>query len=569
MGRAGIAAFVAAVLVGAAPAHAQGPALPTNDFQGLLALTGAQTPAPAPFQHDEPPLAPVPEARCGPGSRPLAGMQGRVPRSAVQSPEAARGWTCNAEVVGRHETPGGFRVWRYVDRNGHACAFYDTSIAAAADVVSLAAAPTQGAVVLDMTDPAHPRQTDVLTAPAMLSPHESLNLNERRGLLAAEAGTASTAPGLVSIYDVRDDCRRPVLQSNYVAGPYGHESGFAPDGRTYWIGGGQGIIAVDVTDPKLPHTLVTLDEFAHGLNLSDDGNTLYDTNAIDGGLNILDVSEVQARKADPQVREISRLTWDTTSIPQNSNPMRIGGHPYLLEYDEFAFRFNPATVDDKAGAARIIDLADPKHPKVVSNLRLQVNMPAQHKEASGDPNFMGGSALTYGAHYCAIPREEDPEIAACSFLNSGLRIFDIRDPRHPREAAYFISPPQASNGQEPSDQAFSQPAFDPARRQVWYSDAASGFYALQLDSQAWPRTCGSRRAFTVHVRRPRRGRIARVAISVAGKRLKVRRAAGRFVATVRLTGRPRSTVRVRIVVRTATGRRYRDSRTYHPCVARA
>src|SRR3954453_12617424 len=115
MGRAGLAAVVATVLVWAAPAHAQGPALPTNDFQGLLALTGSQTPAPLPFPHAQPPPAPVPEARCGAGSRPLAGMQGRVPRSAVESPEAARGWTCNVEVVGRHPTPGGFRVWRYVD----------------------------------------------------------------------------------------------------------------------------------------------------------------------------------------------------------------------------------------------------------------------------------------------------------------------------------------------------------------------------------------------------------------------------------------------------------------------
>jgi hypothetical protein len=621
-------------------------------------------------------------------------MQGRVPQSATESPAAARGWTCNVAVVSHHDTPGGFRVWRYVDANGHACAFYDTSLSSAANVVSLAAAPTQGAVVLDMTDPAHPQQTDLLTAPAMLSPHESLNLNTKRGLLAAEAGTASTAPGLVSIYDVRADCRRPVLQSNYVAGPYGHESGFAPDGKTYWIGGGQGIIAVDVTDPKVPHSILTLDEFAHGLNLSDDGNTLYDTNAIDGGLNILDVSEVQARKPDPQVREISRLTWDTTSIPQNTNPMRIGGHPYLLEYDEFAFRFDPATIDDKAGAARIIDLADPKHPRVVSNLRLDVNMPANHKAADGDPNFQPGPALTYGAHYCAIPREDDPEIAACSFLNSGLRIFDIRDPLHPREAAYFISPPQASNGQPPSDQAFSQPAFDPAtiddkagaariidladpkhprvvsnlrlevnmptdhkaadgdpnfepgpaltygahycaipreddpeiaacsflnsglrifdirdplhpreaayfisppqasngqppsdqafsqpafdpaRREVYYSDAASGFYDLRLTDAVWPhpnaapRSCASRRSFTVHVRPRRHGHIANVTVTIAGKRQRVRRAKGRFVSTVRLTGRPRTTVHVRILVRTTTHRTYTDSRTYHPCRAR-
>src|SRR5690242_15320044 len=63
------------------------PTLPTNDLQQLLSLTGYPTPTPAPVQYNEPPLAPPPRAQCGPGSRPLAGEQGRVPASAINSPE--------------------------------------------------------------------------------------------------------------------------------------------------------------------------------------------------------------------------------------------------------------------------------------------------------------------------------------------------------------------------------------------------------------------------------------------------------------------------------------------------
>jgi hypothetical protein len=33
----------------------------------------------------------------------------------------------------------------------------------------------------------------------------------------------------------------------------------------------------------------------------------------------------------------------------------------------------------------------------------------------------------------------------------------------------------------------SQPAFDAARRQVWYTDAGSGFYVLQLNKRSWPK----------------------------------------------------------------------------------
>jgi hypothetical protein len=478
----------------------QPPTLPANDLNNLLALTGYPTPLQAPLQHNpEPPLEPVPRAECGPGSRPLAGEQGRVPASAIDSPEASRGWTCNVEPVGHYGgTPGGFRVWRYVDLQGNACAFYDSSLPSRLNVVRLAAGPSTGVVVLDMNDPARPIRTAVLDSLPMLTPHESLNLNARRGLLAANMGNGTTLPGVMSIYDVSQDCRHPRLAATYHAARFGHESGFSPDGKTYWIGGGNGIAAIDVTDPTRPRTLWDGNVYAHGLSVSSDGNRLYDADPINGNLVILDVSEIQARKPDPEVREVSRLTWDTVSVPQNTAPMTIDGRRYLLEFDEFAFRFTTVSPPDTVGAARIIDIADEAHPRVVSNLRLEVNQPAAHNAANSDPSPMPTPQFTYSAHYCAIPREVDPEIAACSFINSGLRIFDIRDPLNPREVAYYISPPAraADQGAEAADFAMSQPAFDPARREVWYSDASSGFYALKLSKSVWPASgaCLARRS---------------------------------------------------------------------------
>jgi hypothetical protein len=465
------------------------PPLPLNDLNNLISLLGI-LPAPkqAPLQDNaQPPLAPVPPAVCGSGSRPLIGEQGRVPASAINSPAAAQGWTCNLSVVGHYGgTAGGFRVWRYVDQAGHACAFYDSSLGSPLNVVSVAAGPSPGVVVLNMADPAHPVRTDLLTTLPMEFPHESLNLNSTRGLLAAEMGNGATLPGLMSIYDVSKDCLHPTLDSTYLAAPFGHESGFSPDGKTFYIAGGEGIAAVDVSDPYHPHTLWEGAIYAHGLNVSDDGNTLYDADPINGNLVILDVSQIQARKPNPVVTEISRLTWDTVSVPQNTAPMTIGGHRYLLEFDEFGFRFSAIPAVEQVGAARIINIDDPAHPYVVSNLRLEVNMPAAHHAADGDPSPLPTPQFTYAAHYCAIPREVDPEIVACSFINSGLRIFNIQDPLHPREVAYYISPPKAEGNVTPSDFALSMPAFDPATRQVWYTDAASGFYALKLDDSVWP-----------------------------------------------------------------------------------
>ena len=75
------------------------------------------------------------------------------------------------------------------------------------------------------------------------------------------------------------------------------------------------------------------------------------------------------------MREISRLTWGPTSIPQNAIPFTENGHPYLLEFDEYTAPTLGTGSPDDVGAARIIDIGDETQPRVVANLRLQVNQP--------------------------------------------------------------------------------------------------------------------------------------------------------------------------------------------------
>ncbi len=163
----------------------------------------------------------------------------------------------------------------------------------------------------------------------MLSPHESLNLNQQRGLLAAVSGNPGTYPGYVSVYDLKADCRTPVMQSSGPLARLGHESGFSTDGRTFYATGTAytSITAIDLTDPKAPHVVWQGKVSSHGMSLSDDGNRAYLADATGRFLNILDTSEIQARKPDPQVREISRLTWERVSIPQNAIPFTENGHP--------------------------------------------------------------------------------------------------------------------------------------------------------------------------------------------------------------------------------------------------
>ena len=332
----------------------------------------------------------------------------------------------------------------------------------------------------------------------MVSPHESLLLNEKRGILAAVLGNAFTSVGILELYDVRSNCLKPKLLSSSTTAVLGHESGFAPDGNTFYASstGGQTLAAIDVKDPRNPKRIFF--QFGvnyHGLRLSADGRTMYVANIgnpsgvrlCSGGLRILDVSEIQARKPDPKVKVVANLDWANGSLPQVAEPFTSKGRHYLLEIDEFAdfgLDGGPTQSGAPVGAARIIDVENPAKPKVVSNLRLAVHQPGARQ---GDQQLDPGALIPvqgYAGHYCSLPRTKNPKIVGCSMILSGLRFFDIRDVKRPREVAYFNVPTRpGSNSVNPTALgafAMSAPAWDAARRAVWYTDANKGFFVVAL-----------------------------------------------------------------------------------------
>jgi hypothetical protein len=431
-----------------------------------------------------PPVVPVPRANCGPGSRPETGIQGRVSTADNASGRAAKGYTCNTELVGSFTvgsgtgTFGGFKVERYVDAAGHECAYYDTTLLFPSNIFN----GVSGVNVLDMRDAAHPVLTATLTSAAMLSPHESLVLSQKRGLLVAVNGNPTTGPGAVDVYDVTQDCRHPMFRSTSPFGIFGHESGLAPDGLTFYSASPAPgtIVPVDLSNPSGPLPLSLPKMFdSHGLSISNDGNRAYAAGVF-SGLSIFDTSQIQARGVNPNMPLISKLQWSPMSIPQNAIPVTIHGHPYLVEFDEFG-------AQSKVGAGRIIDIGDETKPSVISNLRLEVHQPENFAAQAGDPGA-NNSLQGYAAHYCNVPQRADPGIVACSMILSGLRVFDIRDPYHPREIAYYNAPVPPPNPLEAGNWAMSSPTFVPARGEIWYSEGRSGFYAVRVTNGRWPFT---------------------------------------------------------------------------------
>jgi hypothetical protein len=96
------------------------------------------------------------------------------------------------------------------------------------------------------------------------------------------------------------------------------------------------------------------------------------------------------------------------------------------------------------------------------------------------------------------------------------------------------------------------------------ADAAADRAAIRTAQ----RSCASRRALTVHVRRAYRRTVRSTTVRIGKRRVGTIRGARRG-ARVSLRGMPKGTVRVQLVMRLRDGRRVIDTRTFRTCTKRA
>lgn len=366
-------------------------------------------------------------ATCNSDSMPETGLQGDVPAEDRDSGRSRAGYSCNMSRLGGYEGRGGGITSTNFEHCSYVGTFFPGNLLG----------PEQGVQVLDVSDPANPKLSATLTEPAMLAgTWESLKVNTKRKLLVGTGVPLLTGVGLMSVYDI-SDCAYPKLLNPGPGTDLGmllpitaHEGGFSPDGNTYWSSGtAPGIVsAVDLTDPSTPKVvwqdLIGLS--THGIGVSDDGNQLYLSNTT-GGIHVLDVSAVQRRDPNPQVRQLSQLSWTDGWVTQHSIPVSYNGAPYLFTVDEGG-----------SGGVKLIDVSDGTHPEIVNTIKLEINLP--ENQDSSFASASGGSAFAYESHYCSADRPANPTALACGWISSGIRVFDVSDPFEVREIAYYNPP---------------------------------------------------------------------------------------------------------------------------------
>jgi len=494
-----------------------------------------------------PSSAAIPTATCRSTDRPETGMSGETTDAERDAGIPLQGAVkCNADLVGQYQGEGA--SWQLTAWKN--CAYFDQRHPAEANP-SGATETHPGVVVVDVSDPTHPVPTTWLTADAMIDPWESVKVNPARQLIGAGQRPQTGGPGDgFAAYDISADCKQPVLKSNvHLPGSVGHTGMWAPDGKTYYITplrNTPSIIAVYTDDPSQPvvpdggiftfpssidpdggvpgNQHLALPRL-HDLEFTKDGNTAYATmfgagfgtatsTSAGNGLAILDVSDFQQRRDNPQYRVIGQVTWDDGSLgAQHALEILIAGKKYIIFADE-AGAGAPACAQGKAanGFPRLIDISDPTHPVVAQEIRLGVAEPANCAAIATAPinsTALPDGGVTYGpggfahsCHYCNVDDVDDARILACNCFAAGLRFWDIHDPANIKEMAYFkptaqgnkvLPGSQYANRVTPAsfvrmyDWATSKPSFPKDRGMtsgdVWTTAQDNGFLVINLYSK--------------------------------------------------------------------------------------
>lgn len=472
----------------------------------------------------------VAASACASGGKPETALQGQVP--AAMRASGFTGFNCNLTLVGHLPGEGGNWSSATYKTGSRHCAYYSTATPEASRV-------NPGVPVIDLADATKPAYKTSLSTPAMLDSWESLRVHHGRGILIADNGQNGGGGPEIDIYDIATDCTSPQLLASMKVGtgedggitpalpPVGHEGNISPDGFTYYIGDIRtaSYHAVDVANPARPRMIATYPianlglaagTTVHGLSTSADGTRLYavtlynpagavvDESKAANGFVIFDTSEVQQRKPNARMKVISKTVFNDGSLAQHTIPIKVGGKPYLVHVDEAG---SAGLSDPKAaqGAcalgkspypmARIFDISDETKPALVSRLQLEIHDTKNCAETTAD--IVGLTIFSYGSHYCSVDNRENATALACSYFNSGIRVFDIRDPAHPKEIAYY-NPASAPARPGSSHVRFgnwkaggpdwcaSRLDFDHATKRLTTMCQDNGLMVLEFAPNTWP-----------------------------------------------------------------------------------
>jgi hypothetical protein len=407
-------------------------------------------------------------------------LQGEVPVADQISGRAEHGYNCGLALVGHVALPGASANMAWA---GH-CAFVATT--------------GSGINVLDVSNPRHPVVTATLHGPGSDLTIETIaakQIGSRAVLVAGRYGLTSGAPisAPMDIYDA-SNCAHPRFLTTFTFPDNIHNLTFSPDGNRVYAT--LPLQVVDVHDPAHPVFLGNLEKdipqrnviqqaglpgsyLAHEAWTSPDGNTLYlgGQTPTFAWFTIADITGWPARKP----RVLSQVEGRGHSVRLAT----INGRKYVLHSEESivgptAKGCVSADTNPFGGAAQpwLSDVTDPTHPRMrVSQMTLAINDPTNCGAEVAD----GEDA---SVHYHDVDNQARTTFVMASMWNAGLRVFDVRQPLHPKEVAYF-NPGMFETPSDSGllDKAWGHVHYDQRTGYIWFATQSGGFWVVELEPQ--------------------------------------------------------------------------------------
>ena len=355
----------------------------------------------------------------------------------------------------------------------------------------------RGWSILDVTDPSSPQLVKFIPGPEntwtiQIQVAEGKMITALERIAPGWGGTEGPYSEGFFISDVADPAK-PRRIGHFQTGSTGTHRNFYDGGNiVHAAAGAPGLVgkiyrAVDISDAgnprevgrfSLPEQIAETPGSKFSLHgpAHIEGNRAYLPYGDGGGI-ILDVSEMS------KPRMISQLFFRGITATQGIHTFLPLPRRRIALINDEAIREDG---DENLNMAGIVDYSNEKQLRLISLFPLPEPPPK-----SGIKNFFekGGR---FGPHNHHHPNhqsclEDRDDIAYLTYFNAGLRVYDIRDARTPKEIAYFIPPdPQVRIGTKPSKLvAQTEDVLVDRRGYIYISHKNQGIYILRLQ-HAWP-----------------------------------------------------------------------------------
>ena len=369
----------------------------------------------------------------------------------------------------------------------------------------------RGWSILDVTDPTNPKYVKFVEGPdntntIQMEFHDNIMVTALQRKQPNWGGDPNrpNEEGVL-IWDISDPVNWTQL-SHWKTGSTGvHRIGY-PGGKyvnlTAAIPGylGRILVFLDISDPKNPKEAgrwwmpgqkegeqPKLNATFHGpAIISDDGKTAY--MGYGPAVVILDISDISKPKLIGQL---------TISPPFGGIPahdvLPIPGKNMLFVHGEATGGGD--TPDDQPACARpittaaMVDIKDPAKPYLVSILPTPVPPKGAPYTDFCDKGGRFGPHNT-NLEYHLPDVEKQADLIYLTYFNAGLRIYDIKNPRLPKEIGWFIPPtPTKRYGPLPYDKLVSQTedVLVDTRGNIYITDKNWGIFVLRYTGPGQPK----------------------------------------------------------------------------------